>query len=108
MTSIGLRLPEDVTMRLDQWAEKNKVTRSQAIRSLLELALAGSPSGQRSPNARSRAHDLANTQLDKLLDPSAPEEERQQRKRRLLKGPKEFQELRAAVRSKAKSYSQFR
>src|ERR1700730_13636603 len=33
VTPIGLRLPEDVTMRLDQWAEKNQVTRSQAIRS---------------------------------------------------------------------------
>src|ERR1700731_3656428 len=41
VTPIGLRLPEDVTMRLDQWAVKNQVTRSQAIRSLPQLGRAG-------------------------------------------------------------------
>jgi hypothetical protein len=36
-------------------------------------------------------------------DPSAPAEERQQRKRRLLKGPNEFREMRDEIRSKSKS-----
>jgi hypothetical protein len=40
---------------------------------------------------------LASTQVDRLLDPSAPDEERQRRKRRLLKGPKEFRDMRDAV-----------
>ena len=31
---------------------------------------------------------MAGTEIDKLIDPSAPAEERQQRKRRLLKGPR--------------------
>jgi hypothetical protein len=52
---------------------------------------------------RSRALDLAGAQIDKLSDPSASDEERQQRKRRLLKGPHEFREMRDEIRSKSKS-----
>jgi hypothetical protein len=37
------------------------------------------------------------------IGPFAPAEERQQRKRRLLKGPKEFRDLRDEIRSKPKS-----
>jgi Ribbon-helix-helix protein, copG family len=100
---IGLRLPEKVTMQIDQWAEKNGVTRSEAIRCLIEQALLGSRSSQRSFKSRSKAHRLASEQIDKLIDPSAPDEEWQQRKRRLLKGPKEFREMRDKIRSKSKS-----
>jgi hypothetical protein len=46
---------------------------------------------------------LAGKEIDKLIDPSAPAEERQQRKRRLLKGPNEFREMRDEIRSKSKS-----
>jgi hypothetical protein len=49
---------------------------------------------QRSPKAASKAVDLAGEQIDKLSDPSATAEEQQQRKRRLLKGPKEFRDIR--------------
>jgi hypothetical protein len=45
----------------------------------------------------------AEEQIEKLIDPSAPDEERQQRKRRLLKGPREFREMRDGMRSKLKS-----
>jgi hypothetical protein len=41
-----------------------------------------------------KAQDMAAQEIDRLIDPSAPDEERQRRKRRLLKGPKEFQDLR--------------
>src|SRR5262249_42946524 len=34
-------------------------------------------------------------EIDRLSDPSATEEERQRRKRRLLKGPKEFRDVRS-------------
>jgi hypothetical protein len=37
---------------------------------------------------------MAAEQIDKLADASAPEEERHARKRRLIKGPKEFREIR--------------
>jgi hypothetical protein len=45
--------------------------------------------------AASNASDMAGQQIDKLGDSSATDEERQARKRRLLKGPKEFRDIRA-------------
>jgi hypothetical protein len=44
--------------------------------------------------------ELAARQVDKLADSSIPPEERQRRKRRLLKGPGEFRELRADLPKK--------
>ena len=43
---------------------------------------------------RAKASEMAGEEIDRLGDPSATDEERQLRKRRLIKGPKEFQELR--------------
>jgi hypothetical protein len=37
---------------------------------------------------------MAAQEIDRLIDPLAPDEERQRRKRRLLKGPKEFRDIR--------------
>jgi hypothetical protein len=37
---------------------------------------------------------MAGRQIDKIGDPSATDEQRQQRKRRLLKGPTEFRDIR--------------
>src|SRR5262245_25843536 len=52
------------------------------------------PMKQRSPNSVAKALDLAGEQIDKLSDQSATAEERQERKKRLLKGPKEFRDIR--------------
>ena len=41
-----------------------------------------------------KALEMAGKEIDRLSDPSATEEERQRRKRRLLKGPKEFRDVR--------------
>ncbi len=40
---IGLRLPNDETARLDQWAKANGYTRSEAIRVLIERGLPRDP-----------------------------------------------------------------
>src|SRR5215510_4577098 len=40
-----------------------------------------------------KARAMAGQEIDRLSDPSATEEERQRRKRRLLKGPKEFRDV---------------
>ena len=78
-------------------------SRSEAIRRLVELGLAASqPLRRRSFEAASKALDLASQQIDKLIDPSTPDEERRTRKRRLLKGPKEFRDVRSDL-SKPKS-----
>jgi hypothetical protein len=48
------------------------------------------PTRRRSPKAAAKARDLADQEIDKLSDQSATAEERQERKRRLLKRPGEF------------------
>src|SRR5262249_8396318 len=96
-----IRLPEEFTIRIDAWAaDHGGVTRSEAIRQLVEQALARTPTKGPSQKAKAKALELASTQIDKLLDPLASDEEQQQRKRRLLKGPKEFREIRDQIRSK--------
>jgi hypothetical protein len=42
-----------------------------------------------------KARAIAGQEIDRLSDPSATEEERQRRKRRLLKGSKEFRDVRS-------------
>jgi hypothetical protein len=54
--------------------------------------------GARRPGARptkaAKASVMAAQELERLIDPAAPDEERQRRKRRLVKGPKEFRDVR--------------
>lgn len=58
-------------------------------------------SGVRTKKA-AKASEMAAQEIDRLIDPSAPDEERQRRKRRLLKGPKEFRDVRDGNRPKLK------
>jgi hypothetical protein len=95
---IGVRCLDDFLRRIDAWRAKQDgdVSRPDAIRSLAELGLAETTaSGRRSQRATLRARDLAGEQIDKLIDPSVTDEERQKRKQRLLKGPGEFRNLRS-------------
>ena len=95
----AIRLAPKLTAAIDKWGEANGVlSRSEAIRRLLELGLAASqPLRRRDLNAPSTALDLAAQELDKLIDPSTSDEERKIRKRRLLRGPKEFRDMRGDV-----------
>jgi hypothetical protein len=52
------------------------------------------PMKQRRSEDVSKAHDLAGQQIDKLSDQSATAEDQEERKNRLLKGPKEFRDIR--------------
>jgi metal-responsive CopG/Arc/MetJ family transcriptional regulator len=36
---IGLRIPDELTVRIDTWADRNTVTRSEAVRRLVVKAL---------------------------------------------------------------------
>jgi len=69
-------------------------TRSEAIRRLVELGLrAKAPTGpSRNALRASLAAELAAKAIDGIIDPSAPPEERAQRRYRLTKGPPEFRE----------------
>jgi hypothetical protein len=93
---VGIRLPHGLITEINGWSKKvGAQSRSEAIRRLVELGLAGSrPMKQRSPKAAAKATDMASQQIDALADSSATHEERQQRKRRLLKGPTEFRDIR--------------
>ena len=95
-TLIGLRLEPATLARVDPWAasQQDDPSRAEAIRRLVELALAiGQRAGARTKTA-AKAAEMASEEIDRLGDPSASDEERQLRKRRLIKGPKEFLDLR--------------
>jgi len=93
----ALRLPPTLLAAVEAWAKKqvDDPNRSEAIRRLVEIGLgsakiARSQKRSDSPTAR----DLAAAQIDRLTDPAAPADEQAHRKRRLLKGPEEFREVR--------------
>ena len=110
-TLIGVRLQPVPLAQVDRWAasQKDKPGRPEAIRRLLELALAktltkrgtepDSPhrAGMRAKKAAD-ASEMASLELDRMGDPLATDEERQLRKRRLMKGPKEFRDIRNRTR----------
>lgn len=95
----AIRLPEDLRVRVEAWAAKLNDTpsRSEAIRRLVELGLASArPTIARvSGKTAARASKLAGQMIDTLSDGTLPIEEREKRKRRLIKGPSEFREMRA-------------
>ena len=94
----AIRLSDDLRGRVVSWARRqaDKPGRSEAIRRLLEMGLASAhPMARRSKKAAAKASKLAGQMIDFLSDGSAPIEEREKRKRRLLKGPPEFREMRA-------------
>jgi hypothetical protein len=68
-------------------------TLSEATRRLVELGLTIKTKAKQPAAARAdRAKELAAKTIDKMIDPSAPPEERTQRRRRQTKGPLEFRE----------------
>jgi len=94
----AIRLPEDLRVRVEAWAAKLNDTpsRSEAIRRLVEMGLASvRPTvAKASGKGAARASKLAGQMIDVLGDGTAPIEEREKRKRRLIKGPSEFREMR--------------
>jgi alkanesulfonate monooxygenase SsuD/methylene tetrahydromethanopterin reductase-like flavin-dependent oxidoreductase (luciferase family) len=91
-----MRLSDEFIAKVDAWAaqQDDDPARSEAVRRLVEMGLTvKTPAQPVSKRVRSaRAADLAAKAIDGMIDPSAPPEERAQRRRRLTKGPKEFQE----------------
>jgi hypothetical protein len=102
-TMVSSRMPPSTVDAVDEWATHNATTRSDAIRRLVELGLKATRPSKPAAKAgrRSRAAELAANTIEKLIDPSATSEERDQRRRRLTKGPPEFREHRVDL-AKAK------
>ena len=90
------RLSDEFMAALDTWSarQEDAPSRSEAIRRLVELGLMIKTTTRpvSKPGRRSRAQELATKAIEKIIDPSAPAEERAQRRRRLTKGPTEFRE----------------
>lgn len=91
----AVKLSEGLTADVDAWAEAHDMVRSDAIRHLVELGLSASTISdlQRSTDPL-EIENLAVEQIDHLLDPSLPTEERERRIRRLTEGPPEFSDER--------------
>ncbi len=117
----AVRLPKDLTSAVDRWAVTHEINRSEAIRQLVELGLTvktkARSTGRRPPAALvadlaaetidslppkpiakrgrlARAQELARDAIENMVDPTVPPEERDQRRRRLTKGPPEFRAAR--------------
>jgi hypothetical protein len=98
LTSISVS--SELRERVDAWAAKqsDKPTRPEAILRLVELGPEATQQRGSLVNRAAKASEMAAREIDRLIDPSATDEERQLRKRRLIKGPKEFRDVRKRSR----------
>jgi hypothetical protein len=85
---------------LDQSADIGLQHKTDARMMILKRASWKVSVKRQHPEAAAKALDMAARQIDKLADASATNEEREQRKRRLLRGPKEFRAARGVPKSK--------
>jgi hypothetical protein len=92
----AIRLPAELRGAVVKWAEKQPGTPkfSEAIRRLVELGLTVKQLRKPTPKASARAAELAAKVIDSRADTAASPTERDERKRRLLKGPLVFREMR--------------
>jgi hypothetical protein len=91
----AIRLSVDLRERVDAWARRqaSQPARSEAIRRLVEVGLSNSAPSPRNPRTRQAAAWAAEI-IDRHADRTASADEQESRKRQLLRGPKEFRELR--------------
>jgi Arc/MetJ-type ribon-helix-helix transcriptional regulator len=100
---VSARLPQTLIDQVEHWAASNEASRSEAIRRLVELGLTVKTKAKQPSAARAaRAKVLATKTIEKIIDPTAPPEERAQRRRHLTKGPSEFREDRVDLPAKGK------
>jgi Arc/MetJ-type ribon-helix-helix transcriptional regulator len=92
----AVRLPKGLSDAVDSWAvnQDDEPVRSEAIRRLVELGLTVKTKSAPSERQRAALADLASKAIDSLTVGTADSEEKASRKRRLIKGPEEFRELR--------------
>jgi hypothetical protein len=93
----AVQLSQALTAEIDTWAESRRLSRGDAIRSLVQLGLKFAPVITSHHSVEQEAcaiEDEATGLISTLLDPSLPTEERERRIRRLIEGPPEFAEQR--------------
>ena len=96
---ITVRPSSNLLERIDRWiaSQEGAVRRSEAVARLVEIALSHvgvSSKADKSSLGAEQAAGMANEMIDSLADQSATHEHRERRKRRLVKGPSEFREMR--------------
>ena len=98
---VSARLPQALIDQVEDWATTNEASRSEAIRRLVEIGLTvktKSPSKSEDhskiDDQKQRAREMAGSAIDKMADASASPDDRASRKRRLIKGPEEFRNVR--------------
>jgi hypothetical protein len=91
-----VRFEEERLGQIDRWSERqtDAPSRPEAIRRLVELGLTVKTTRKKSVTQRTRANEMAAGAIDQMTDKGATEDDQANRKRRLLKGPEEFRELR--------------
>jgi hypothetical protein len=94
----AVKMPERLTEAVDAWAEAHRLTRSDAICKLIELGLkislpVSAPAHPIASEA-TRIEEIAVHEIELLLDPALPADERKRRVRRLTEGPPEFSDER--------------
>lgn len=88
-------MPERLTAAVDAWAETQQLSRSDALCKLVELGLkiapaAAATSANPAASDATRIEEIAVHEIEGLLDPALPADERERRIRRLTEGPPEF------------------
>ena len=92
---MGIRLPAELIASIDAWAKDGSVrSRSDAIRQLVELGLSVKPKSASTERQRAALADLASKAIDSLTMGEPDSAGKASRKRRLIKGPEEFQKVR--------------
>ncbi len=95
-------MPPTLIADVEAWAAANETSRSDAFRRLVELGLTvGTEQKQTTAATADRAKELASKAIDSLTAGAPNNDEKSSRKRRLIKGPEEFREVRVD-RPKAK------
>jgi hypothetical protein len=91
-----MRLSDEFIAKVDAWAEKrdDQPGRTEAIRRLVELGLTVKTRSAPSERQRAALADLASKAIDSLTAGTPDNNEKASRKRRLIKGPEEFREVR--------------
>jgi hypothetical protein len=97
---VEVHLRTSALTALDEWRrrQRNLPSREVAIRLLVERGLADSTTGaarQLRRGGKRKAAEMASREIDRLGDQSVTNKERTRRKRRLIKGPREFRNVRA-------------
>jgi hypothetical protein len=91
---IAARMPTPLIAEVEAWAAANDTTRSEAFRRLVELGLTVKTKSAPSERQRAALADLASKAIDSLTVGTTDSDEKASRKRRLIKGPEEFREVR--------------